>query len=67
MHLTYHNSDGHKATASTASAGGAGAPEIEITPEMIEAGAAVLCRFETFTASEEYWAEEVYRAMRAVT
>jgi hypothetical protein len=44
----------------------AGAPEqeIEITPEMIEAGACVLCRFETFTADEEYWAKEVYRAMR---
>jgi hypothetical protein len=48
---------------------GDGAPEIEIevTPEMIAAGAAVLCRFETFTASEAYWAEEVYRAMRAAT
>jgi hypothetical protein len=27
MHLTYPNSDGHKATASTASAGEAGAPD----------------------------------------
>jgi hypothetical protein len=36
---------------------------VEITPEMIEAGASVLCRFETFTAGETYWAAEVYRAM----
>jgi hypothetical protein len=40
--------------------------EIEITPEMIEAGASVRCGFETFTVSEEYWAEMVYRAMRSV-
>lgn len=37
--------------------------EIEVTPEMAEAGARVLCAFETFTAGEAYWAEEVYRAM----
>jgi hypothetical protein len=69
MHLTYPDSDGHKAPAPFANADGDGAPEIEIevTPEMIAAGAAVLCRFETFTASEAYWAEEVYRAMRAAT
>jgi hypothetical protein len=47
-----------------APAGKAPATEkIEITPEMIEAGASVLCRFETFTAGESYWAEEVYKAM----
>ncbi len=40
--------------------------EIEITPEMIEAGASVLCGFETLTASESYWAEMVYRAMHSV-
>jgi hypothetical protein len=40
--------------------------EPEITPEMIEAGASVLCGFETLTASEGYWAELVYRAMYAV-
>jgi hypothetical protein len=38
--------------------------EEEITEEMIHAGAKVLCGFETLTASEWYWAEEVYRAMR---
>ena len=42
-----------------------GAPIVPmvITPEMIEAGASVLWGFETETAGEEYWAEEVYRAM----
>ncbi len=38
--------------------------EIEITPAMIEAGAAVLCSFETLTAGEEYWARKTYLAMR---
>jgi hypothetical protein len=44
----------------------AGAPEqeIEITPEMIEAGAGVLCGFETETTDETYWARKVYIAMR---
>ena len=39
--------------------------EIEITPAMIEAGARVLYRFQTFTAGEEFWAEEVYLAMES--
>jgi hypothetical protein len=40
MHLTYPDSDTHTGTASPANAGEAGAPgtEIEITPEMVEAG-----------------------------
>jgi hypothetical protein len=38
--------------------------KIEITPGMIEAGAATLCGFETLTADESYLAETVYRAMR---
>ncbi|GAC1572668.1 MAG: hypothetical protein NVS3B5_01670 [Sphingomicrobium sp.] len=39
MHLTYLNSDGHKATASTVNTGEAGAPDkIEITPEMLDRG-----------------------------
>ena len=37
--------------------------EIRITPEMIEAGASVLYRMELLFAGEEFWAEEVYRAM----
>jgi hypothetical protein len=40
------------------------ADEVEITPAMTAAGAAVLCGFETLTAGEEYWADEVYRVMR---
>jgi hypothetical protein len=44
---------------------GDGAPdEIEVTPEMIEAGARLLCGYETLTRDEAHWAEEVYRAMR---
>lgn len=56
--------------ADRVASGSAGAPEIEdeieITPEMIEAGTAVLFSFETLTASEEYWAKRVYRAMETV-
>ena len=40
--------------------------EVEITPEMTEAGEAVLCRMTNyFGADEACWAERVYRAMRA--
>jgi hypothetical protein len=39
--------------------------ELEVTPEMIEAGAAVLCRMTTHFAGEDYWAEEIYKAMAA--
>lgn len=39
--------------------------EIEITPEMIEAGAAVLCHMSPSMGEPDYWAEEVYRAMMA--
>jgi hypothetical protein len=38
MHLTYHDSDTHTGTASTAKVEETGAPEVEITDEMIEAG-----------------------------
>ena len=41
MHLTYHDSDRY-ASEALSSADKAGAPEIEITPAMIAAGAAVL-------------------------
>jgi len=37
--------------------------EIEITPEMIEAGASVLFGFETFFADEELWAARVFETM----
>ena len=60
IRLTYHT---------TTSSDPAGRPaneptdEIEVTPEMIEAGARALCAFEIFTAGEAYWGEEVYGAM----
>jgi len=40
-------------------------PVLEITPEMVRAGASVLYRMETPFAPEEYWAKEVYSAMHA--
>jgi hypothetical protein len=40
------------------------ADEIEVTPEMIEAGALVLAGFDTTFAGPEYWAEQTYLAMR---
>lgn len=42
-------------------------PRIKITEEMLEAGVAVLCKFETLTAGEEYWAKEVYIAMASLS
>lgn len=41
---------------------GGNPPDI-ITPAMTEAGAKVLCRFETLTRDEASWAEEVYLSM----
>ncbi len=62
MHLTYHDSERHTGTASPARAKGDGAPEIEITPEMIEAGTKIIFEFrEELMAST--LAERVYRAM----
>lgn len=40
-----------------------GAPRIEVTPEMIEAGAKVLFRMDLAFGSEESFAEQVYVAM----
>ena len=40
--------------------------EIEITPEMVKAGASVLYGMELDFAREEFWAKEVYRAMASV-
>src|SRR5208282_1854830 len=42
MHLTYHDSKPYASEVSTAKAEEAGAPEIEITPEMIAVGEDVL-------------------------
>ncbi len=62
MHLTYLDSDGHKATASTANAGGAGAPEIEVTPAMIAAGCDEMELFDIGDRSS-WIVAAVYRAM----
>lgn len=40
--------------------------EIEITPEMVEAGASVLYRMEPAFHGEEFWAKEIYRAMASL-
>ena len=39
--------------------------EVEVTPEMVDAGSAVLCRMNLSLADEEFWAVELYRAMTA--
>lgn len=44
-----------------------GAPkdEIEITPEMIEAGTEIIVGYDDgFLVSDEVWVEQIYRAMR---
>jgi hypothetical protein len=66
MHLTYPNSDPHIGTSSPVDSGEAGAPEteIEITPEMIEAGAEVLLNDSFLDLSPSiagHLAEEVMR------
>ena len=67
MHLTYHDSDTHTGAASTANAGEAGAPEIEITPEMIAAGAeAYLLRDAESLEAPEKTAFSIYLAMEEV-
>jgi hypothetical protein len=66
VHLKYLNSDGHKATASPASAGEAGAPEIEITPAMIAAGVCALpflSSSEIGSLTEETLVSRVFLAM----
>jgi hypothetical protein len=73
MHLTYPNSDGLTSGALSAKAEGAGAPAIEVTPEMVEVGQR--CLDDLFDATLDPglesglqcipggWAEAVYRAM----
>jgi hypothetical protein len=62
MHLTYHESARHTSPASDVDASEAGAPEIEITPAMIEAGISPLYRFNRNRDEREAVAE-IYRAM----
>jgi hypothetical protein len=68
------NASGNRADGAGCHAPNAGDPadaaceaeeEIEITPEMIDAGERVLMGYETYFTSERYWAREVYLAMHA--
>ena len=71
MHLTYPDSDTHTGAVSTANAGEAGAPEseIEVTPEMMAAGAEVLrLQFDSLIGDDDghyprILAETIFRSM----
>ncbi len=54
-------------TAAPCGLSGAGAPgtEIEITPEMIEVGLAVLLNFDSRFERETWVVEDIYRSMEA--
>lgn len=71
MHLTYPDSDPHTGTVSTANAGETGAPEIEITPEMIEVGLDAFYEWimmdddDPRSASRRFAVTEIYRRMAA--
>lgn len=64
MHLTYPDSDTHTGTASTANAGEAGAPEIEITASMLAAGISRLRELQEAGVSTDYLVREVWSAIR---
>jgi hypothetical protein len=61
--------DRHKGVVSAASAAEAGAPdnEIEVTPEMIEAGLIPFLRFHRESMDDEVVVRQVYLAMRAAS
>ena len=63
MHLTYHNPNENIVSASTASAGEAGAPEIEITPEMMKAGLSAWYDYDSRFESEEDGVRAIFVAM----
>jgi type VI protein secretion system component VasF len=66
MHLTYHDSDTHTGAASTAKAEEAGAPDMEITRAMIDAGAPLLLAFHRDRGPDaEETVNSIYRAMVA--
>ena len=69
MHLTYHDSDTHTGTASTAKAEETGAPEVEITPEMVSSGVAFLqdaaVGIDSPWAVEPDFVAELFRVMTA--
>ena len=39
--------------------------QVEIAPVIIDSGTSIVYKMTTYIADEEYWAEEVYRAMVA--
>lgn len=65
MHLTYRDSPVHTSTVSAASAE-TGAPEIEVTREMIEAGAAELCAHDGEFEPAEAAVFKIFRSMLAL-
>jgi hypothetical protein len=67
MHLTYHDSQPHTSAVSAPSAE-AGAPEIEVTPAMIEAVDDILLRELIWLegCSEEYRHTVISRMIRAL-
>lgn len=67
MHLTYRDSGGHSSPVSTANAEEAGAPDIEVTPAMIEAGLAELYGFDRETCIAEEAVVAIFRKMMAAS
>lgn len=68
MHLTNRPEGTHKAEAdSLAEPTGAPEPEIEVTPEMIEAGLAELFSFDREADIPEEKVREIYLAMRRIS
>jgi len=66
MHLTYRDPPVHTRAFSPATpAGETGAPEIEITPEMVEAGVLALSEYSSFFDLPADGVEKIYRAMEA--
>jgi hypothetical protein len=62
MHLTYHDPSAHTGVVS-AEAAEAGAPEIEVTPAMIEAGVSTLCEIDSSFYSDVEIVRSIYLAM----
>jgi hypothetical protein len=63
MHLTYRHENEHTEAALAAEAAKAGAPDIEITPEMMEAGTTALARFNSDFETDEQGVFRIYREM----
>lgn len=63
MHLTYHKPERNVKPASSAMAEGTGAPEIEVTPAMFEAGLAAYFDEEGRFSDLSDLLERIFRAM----